>query len=85
MLHSFKLAFQCTNNEAKYEALLLGCNMLRDKEVKRIYVQGDSKLVINQVKGTYQAKHPRMRAYRNVVLDFLENFPEFFFSLIPRE
>lgn len=85
MLHSFKLAFQCTNNEAKYEALLLGLNLLKDKKVKRIAVQRDSELVINQVKGTYQAKHPRMRAYRNVVLDMIENFSEYNFSLIPRE
>jgi len=59
--------------------------MLRDKEVKRIVVQGDSKMVINKIKGTYQAKHPRMQSYRNVVLDLLERFSEFDFSLIHRE
>jgi len=84
MLHSFKLDFDCTNNEAEYEALLLGLNLLKDKGVKRIVVQGDSELVINHAKGIYQAKHPRMIAYQNVVLDLIENFTEVDFSHIPR-
>ena len=52
---------------------------------KKIYVYGDSKLVINQVIGVYQAKHPRMRPCRNLVLDLLEHFKEHHFSIIPRE
>ena len=39
---------------------------------RRIVVHGDSELIINQVKGIYQAKHPGLRAYRNIVLYFLE-------------
>jgi len=39
-LHSFKLAFECTNNEEEYEALLLGLNLLKDLKVKRVVVQG---------------------------------------------
>jgi hypothetical protein len=51
---------------------------------KRIVVHGDSELIINQVKGIYQAKHPRLRAYRNTVLDLLEEFSEYSLSMIPR-
>jgi hypothetical protein len=47
-------------------------------------VQGDSELVINQVKGIYQSKHPRLRAYRNLVMDLLEEFLEYNLSTIPR-
>ena len=39
-----------------------------------IAVYGDYELVINQVNGSYQAKHPRMRAYRNEVWDMLGKF-----------
>ena len=46
---SYKLNFECTNNVAKYEALLLGLNALKDMGAKRVQVMGDSKLVINQV------------------------------------
>ena len=55
---SYKLAFDCSNNEAEYEALIAGLKILRNLNAKRIAVYGDSKLVIKQVKGEYQAKHP---------------------------
>jgi hypothetical protein len=44
----------------------------------------DSELVINQVKGTYQSKHPRLRAYKKLVLDLLEEFSEYEILAIPR-
>eukprot|EP00253_Pinus_taeda_P036212 PITA_36212 len=43
-----------------------------------------SSLPKSQVKGEYQAKHPWMRAYRNVVLDILRMFPEYTLTTIPR-
>ena len=35
---SYKLNFECTNNVAEYEALLLGLNSLKDLGAKRIDV-----------------------------------------------
>lgn len=57
---SYKLAFDCSNNEAEYEALIAGLKILKKLNAKRISVYGEFKLVIKQVKGEYQAKHPRM-------------------------
>jgi ribonuclease HI len=82
-LCSFKLDFDCTNNVVEYEALILGLNTLKDLRAKRIVVHGDFELVINQFKGIYQTKHPKMRAYMNAVLDLLEGFTEYGISLIP--
>jgi ribonuclease HI len=59
---------------AEYEALILGLETLKELGARRIVVHGDSELVINQVKGIYQSKHPRLRAYRNLVLDIIEEF-----------
>jgi ribonuclease HI len=84
-LCSYKLVFECTNNMAEYEALILGLKVLEELGAKRIVVLGDSELIINQIKGIYQAKQPRMRAYRNLVLDLLEKFSECNLSTIPRE
>ena len=70
----YKLAFDCTNNMAEYEALILGLKTLKELGARRIVVCGDSKLIINQVKGIYQSKHPILRAYINLVLDLLEEF-----------
>jgi len=51
---------------------------------KRIFVCGDSKLVIKQVKREYQVKHPRMRAYRNAILDILKTLPEYTLTAVSR-
>jgi hypothetical protein len=37
------------------------------------------------MKGIYQEKQPRLRDYRNLVLDLLDKFPEYNLSTIPRE
>ena len=81
---SYKLAFDCSNNEAEYEALIAGLKILKKLNVKRISVYGDSELIIKQVKGEYQAKHLRMRAYRNAVLDILKMFLEYTLTAVPR-
>jgi ribonuclease HI len=72
--HSYKLNFQCTNNIAKYESLMLGLKLLKKVGAKKIMVRRDSELIIKKIKGEYAIKHPRLRAYRNVVLDALECF-----------
>lgn len=81
--HSYKLNFHCTNNIAEYEALLLGLKLLKKLGAKSIVVHGDSKLIIKQIKGEYVANHPRLRNYKNVVLDFLRTFEEYDLSIIP--
>jgi ribonuclease HI len=84
-LCSYKLVFECTNNMAEYEALILGLKVLEELGAKRIFVLGDSDLIINNIKGIYQDKQPRLRAYRKLVLDLLEKFSECNLSAIPRE
>ena len=64
-VYYFKLTFECTNNVAEYEGLMLGLHDLKDLQGKRIDVFGDSELVVNQVNDSYQTKHLRMRAYKN--------------------
>ena len=82
---SYKLNFECTNNMIEYESLLLGLNALKEMGAKRIEVFGDSELVLNQVNGNYQTKHPRMMAYINEVWDIFGNyFTEHKFRVIPR-
>ena len=70
-IFSCKFCFSCTNNVAEYEALVLGLKMSKVLKDKKVYRYGDSELIINQVKGIYQPKDPRMGSYRNLVLDLL--------------
>nr|XP_028954517.1 uncharacterized protein LOC108175276 [Malus domestica] len=48
-LFSLKLDFECTNNQAEYEALIVGLGILHDLRATRALVLGDSELVINQL------------------------------------
>ena len=82
--NSYKLDFQCTNNIAEYEALLLGLNFLKNIGAKKISAQGDLELIISQIKGEYLAKNPRLREYRNSSLDLLKTFEKYELTFIPR-
>ena len=62
----------------------MGLQILKQMQEKKMYIYGHSELVFRQVIGTYQAKHPRMRDYRNMVLDLLEGFEEYQIIIIPR-
>lgn len=54
--YSFKLDFPCTNNNAKYEALILSLKMTIKFKFKRIKIIRDSSLVVNQIKVAFQCK-----------------------------
>lgn len=50
---SYKLDFECSNNEAECEALIDGLKILKKLEEKKIFVYGDSELVIKKFKWEY--------------------------------
>ena len=50
--------------------------MLKKLGAKRIKVHGDLELIIRQVNEEYNTNHPRLRAYRNDVVDLLKSFEE---------
>ena len=43
---AFKLDFPCTNNEAEYEALLLGLISAQEVGARCLCIRGDSNLII---------------------------------------
>ena len=43
---SYKLYFSCTNNIAEYEALILGLQILKKMQAKKVYIYGDYELVL---------------------------------------
>lgn len=50
---SYKFYFNCTNNIAEYEALILGIKVLKDLKAKKVNIYGDSELILRQVIRTY--------------------------------
>ena len=67
-IYSFSRAIgEGTNNIAEYQALLTLLKEARKLGIKNISIQGDSALIINQVKGIWKARDPRMVQYKNRV------------------
>ena len=64
---SLRLDFSATNNEAEYEALLEGMAMVQRMGGKSIKLFSDSRLVVDQVKGEFEAKDERMWGYLSQV------------------
>ena len=60
---SLRLDFSATNNEAEYEVLLVGMTMVQRMEGKSIKLFSDSRLVVGQVRGEFEAKDERMQGY----------------------
>ena len=69
--YAVRLQFSATNNEAEYEALLIGLSLAKVLGAKNLIVQTDSQLIIGQVKGDYEAKEERMQKYLKIVQQLL--------------
>ncbi|GJU67850.1 reverse transcriptase domain-containing protein [Tanacetum coccineum] len=72
--YALRLNFSNSNNDAEYEALLAGLRIDTEMQVKDIHAFVDSKLVANQVEGSYEAKGERMSKYREKVLELAGAF-----------
>nr|GFA21354.1 reverse transcriptase domain-containing protein [Tanacetum cinerariifolium] len=55
--------FDATNNEAEYDALIVGLRITEQMGVKNLQAHVNSHLVANQINGSYIAKEPGMIQY----------------------
>ena len=83
--YAMKLDFPTTNNEAEYEALIAGLGLAGTLRVKNLKVCGDSKLVISQVKGEFEARDDTMAKYVRLVRVVMTQFNECHVEHIPME
>ncbi|GJR89907.1 reverse transcriptase domain-containing protein [Tanacetum coccineum] len=82
--YAMRFRFDATNNEAEYEALI-DRSPDRRKKAKELYKANvDSRLVANQVNGSYIAKESGMVQYLNKVKTLARSFKEFSIKQIPR-
>ncbi|GKD05285.1 reverse transcriptase domain-containing protein [Tanacetum coccineum] len=76
--------FTSSNNEAEYEALIAGLQIAAQMGVHNLHVSIDSKLVANQVLGTYIAKEENMIKYLEKDKNLFSDFANFSISQVPR-
>ena len=81
---SLRLDFSAINNEAKYEVLLVGMTMVQRMGGKSIKLFSDSRLVVGQVKGEFEAKDERMQGYLSQVKCLQLKFDSFDLLCVPR-
>jgi ribonuclease HI len=76
---------EATNNEAEYEALLLGLDRARALGSREVEIVNDSQLVERQVRGEYRVKKAELRVLRERVLEALKAFDRWSIRSVPRE
>ncbi|VFQ73599.1 unnamed protein product [Cuscuta campestris] len=81
--YAIRFQFRVSNNEAEYEALINRLKILGKMGVSKVQVYTDSRLVVGQITGEFEAKEERMKRYRDCALEVLGRF-EFKLEHIPR-
>ena len=74
---SLRLGFSTTNNEAKYEALLVGMAMIQKMEGRTREIFSYSRLVVDQVKREFEARDVRIQDYLSQVRHLQSGFESF--------
>ena len=62
---SLRLGFSATNNETKYETLLVRMTIVQKMGGRAVEMFSDSRLVVGQVKGELETRDVRMQEYLN--------------------
>ena len=75
---------ETTNNVAEYSGLIAGLTAARELGARRVAVRMDSKLVVEQMKGVWQVKHPGLRDLARAAVALRQAFDEVTFEWIPR-
>lgn len=82
-----------TNNEAEYIALLEALKMISERSDGRerfatvdekLWIRSDSKLVVNQVKGEWKVKEPRLLELNERAKDALQKLGSVWLEWVPR-
>jgi len=80
----FSLTTPCSNNVEEYNALLIGLQLTHEMGVRYLETYGDSKLIVNQVKGEYEIRHEDLVPYHYAVIKMANSFDGFYISHVSR-
>ncbi|GJU87218.1 reverse transcriptase domain-containing protein [Tanacetum coccineum] len=82
--YALRFRFDATKNEAEYEDLIAGLRIAEQMGVKNLQANVDSRLVVNQLNGTYIAKEADMIRYLEKVRALTSSFKAFSIRQVPR-
>jgi len=76
----FSLTESCSNNVVEYNILLIGLQFAQQIGARYLEAYGDSKLIVNQVKGEYVVCHENLIPYHHATIKLANSFDGFFIS-----
>jgi ribonuclease HI len=82
---ALRLEFRTTNNEAEYEAIIAGLGMALELGAESVEVQSDSQVIVDHIRGEFEAKREKMKRYLTKVQDMQSSFQKFCIMKILRE
>ena len=80
-----KLEFECSNNQAKYEALIIGLGILINLKAQFMKIIGDSQLMIKQLNEEYQCLNENLIEYYYIAKKQLSQFKEYDILYVKRK
>ncbi|XP_059630454.1 uncharacterized protein LOC132273511 [Cornus florida] len=81
---SFFLDFKCIKNQAEYEALIIGLEILLELKVDKVQIIGDSNLILSQLSEEYRYLNWHLRPFHSLALELLCQFDDFQLKYWPR-
>jgi len=74
---SLPIVATSTNNQAEYQALIKGLELLKEVHADAVEIFGDSMLVINQLAGSYECRSKVLITYYEKSIQLLREFKDF--------
>ncbi|KAG9458315.1 hypothetical protein H6P81_002823 [Aristolochia fimbriata] len=82
--YSFVLTQTCSNNEAEYQAILLGLGMAVEMKLQQLHIYDDSALVFKQLSGEFEVKKLEVEPLWRYAGELLAQIPEVSLHHVPR-
>ena len=73
---SIRLIYRATNNEAEYEALIVGLQAARHIGAARVLIYSDSQLAAQQLSGNFKINNDRLKLYAEAFDKLKSQFQE---------
>jgi len=80
-----KLEFPAMNNDAEYEAVIIGLEIAAEIGICSLCLHSDSQLIMNQILGEFQTHGERLTAYLRKVQSLLGELEHCIIKHIPRQ
>lgn len=80
----FQIDFECSNNQAEYEAIVIDPEILQEIEVTNVQIVDDSQLVIKHLAGEHKCHREDLAPYYMAAKQLIDDFDDVLISHILR-